>query len=91
VILDKDVQQRVAPLHDQQAGIKHGRIQVVGKLGRCAAGHRVLLPAPRPHTVISARVNAIALRSIETISGSPNWLCCNGLSNRGTHVFRLTV
>jgi hypothetical protein len=69
VILDKDVQQRVAPLHDQQAGIKRGRIQVVGKLGQCAAGHRVLLLLARPHTIISAHVNAI--RSIETMSGTP--------------------
>ena len=90
MILDKDVQQRVAPLHDQQAGIKRGRIQVVGKLGHCAAGHRVLLVA-RPHTIVSAHVNAIALSSIETMSGSPNWRGRNGLCNRGTHVFRLTV
>jgi hypothetical protein len=74
-MLDGDVQQRVAPLHDQQAGTKRGRIQVVGKLCHRAAGHRVVPRLGLPHSIICAHVNAISLRSIEMTSGSPSdWL-----------------
>jgi hypothetical protein len=46
VILGVAVQQRVAALHGQQAGIKRGRNQVLRKLGHDAEVHRALLLVP---------------------------------------------
>lgn len=49
VILDVDVQQRVALLHHRQGGIEHRRIQVVSQLGHHAKVQRALLREPVIH------------------------------------------
>ena len=49
VILDVDVQQRVALQHHRQGGIEHRRIQVVSQLGRHAKVQRARLREPVIH------------------------------------------
>jgi hypothetical protein len=49
VILDVHVQQRVAVLHCEQAGLQLGRVRVVGKLGDDAKVQRVVLLIPVIH------------------------------------------
>ena len=49
MILDVDVQQRVALLHHRQGGIEHRRIQVVSQFGHHAKVQRARLREPVIH------------------------------------------